>query len=114
MSSHIGLNAHLISAAKAGYRRAGIHRYISSLLAHLPEAHPAYRYTALVGAGTLEDAPMLPLRRAHWRTDSPVRRIIWEQLVQPWSLGDFDLVHELAFVAPLLMPRPFVVTVYDL
>src|SRR5262249_20782349 len=32
----------------------------------------------------------------------------------PWQLGGLDLVHELAFVAPVIMPRPFVVTIYDL
>ncbi len=48
------------------------------------------------------------------RTGHPLQRIVWEQFVQPWQVGEYDLVHELAFVAPLMMPRPFVVTVYDL
>src|SRR5258708_11119452 len=53
-------------------------------------------------------------KRSRLRTDRPLKRIIWEQLVQPLQLDDMDLVHELAFVAPVVMPRPFVVTVYDL
>lgn len=114
MSPHIGLNAHLLSVQAAGYRRAGIHSYIAQLLAHLPDADPAYCYTVLVGAGTPPLHPALHIKRSRWRTDSPSRRIIWEQIAQPWQLGDCELVHELAFVAPLIMPRPFVVTVYDL
>jgi len=47
-------------------------------------------------------------------TERPAARILWEQAVQPFQLGGFDLVHELAFVAPLLTRRPFVVTVHDL
>src|SRR5262245_50466145 len=111
MSPHVGLNAHLLSA-ETGYRRAGIHGYIRRVLEHLPDIDPAWHYTALVGDGDAPDG--LPIRRSRLRTGQPLRRIAWEQFVQPWQLGDFDLVHELAFVAPLIMPRPFVVTVYDL
>jgi glycosyltransferase involved in cell wall biosynthesis len=113
MSPHIGLNAHLLSA-EAGYRRAGIHGYIRQLLAHLPTVDPSWRYTALIGEGTPPDEPGLNVRRSRLRTGQPMRRILWEQCVQPFQVGGFDLVHELAFVAPLVMPRPFVVTVYDL
>ena len=47
-------------------------------------------------------------------TDSPVRRIFWEQALQPWQLRDYELYHALAFAAPLILPTPMVVTVYDL
>jgi len=49
-------------------------------------------------------------------TQRPVIRIFWEQFVQPWALRQtgVDLLHALAFVAPLATTRPFVVTVYDL
>jgi glycosyltransferase involved in cell wall biosynthesis len=111
MSPHVGLNAHLLSA-ETGYRRAGIHGYIRHVLEHLPAIDPAWRYTVLVGDG---EAPAgLPIRRSRLRTGQPLRRIAWEQFVQPWQLGTFDLINELAFVAPLIMSRPFVVTVYDL
>ncbi len=111
---HIGLNAHLLSGA-AGYRSAGIHGYIYNTLAHLAAAAPpGWRFTALVGARCAADLPGVALRRSRWDTQPPLRRIAWEQLVQPWQLGAFDLYHALAFVAPLALPAPLVVTVYDL
>ncbi len=113
MSPHVGLNGHLLSA-DLGYRRAGIHGYIDQVLQNLPNVDPDWRFTVMVGDGLSMDHPGLHVRRSHHRTTQPLRRIIWEQLAQPWQLADFDLVHELAFVAPLVMSRPFVVTVYDL
>jgi glycosyltransferase involved in cell wall biosynthesis len=109
---HIGLNAHLLAGAQ-GFRRAGIHHYIYNLIAHLPQADPALRATIFVGAGEVPPTPYT-VRRSRLKTDSPLRRILWEQLIQPFQLNGLDLMHELAFVAPLIMPRPFVVTVYDL
>src|SRR5258708_13295281 len=58
--------------------------------------------------------PQVRTKRSRLKTDRPLKRIIWEQLVQPLQLDGMDLVHELAFVAPVVMPKPFVVTVYDL
>lgn len=116
MSPHIGLNAHLL-AAGAGYRRAGIHGYIYRLLEYLPVLAPDWAFTVFTGEGEppgSPDAAQLRVRRARMRTSSPIRRIVWEQFAQPWQLGGLDLVHEMAFVAPMVMPRPFVVTVYDL
>ncbi|MBZ0292218.1 MAG: glycosyltransferase family 4 protein [Anaerolineae bacterium] len=108
------MNAHLLSS-QAGYRSAGIHGYIYNTLAHLHDAAPEdWRFTALVGAANSEQFPGVTMRRAAFDTESPLRRIAWEQLIQPWQLGDFDLYHALAFVAPLRVPVPFVVTVYDL
>ncbi len=116
MSPHVGLNAHLLSSAP-GYRRAGIHGYIWQLLDHLPAVDPDWRYTAFVGDGTPPERRALNVKRSRLNTANPLARILWEQLAQPWQLAtlpDLDLVHELAFVAPLVMPKPFVVTVYDL
>ncbi|HRE48320.1 MAG TPA: glycosyltransferase family 1 protein [Aggregatilineales bacterium] len=110
---HIGLNAHLL-ASGANYRRAGIHGYIQNLLAHLPAAAPDLRGTVFVGAGDPPSNPAFIIRRARWVAERPLRRILWEQVIQPFQLSGCDLVHELAFVAPLVMPRPFVLTVYDL
>ncbi|PJF35995.1 MAG: glycosyltransferase family 1 protein [Candidatus Thermofonsia Clade 1 bacterium] len=109
---HIGLNAHLLASAQ-DFRRAGIHHYIYNLIAHLPQAAPDLRATIFVGEGELPSTPYA-VRRSRFKTHSPLRRILWEQLWQPFQLRGLDLMHELAFVAPLLMPRPFVVTVYDL
>jgi glycosyltransferase involved in cell wall biosynthesis len=49
-------------------------------------------------------------------THRPVARIFWEQFIQPLALrrAGVDLLHAMAFVAPLAAPCPFVVTVYDL
>lgn len=112
--THIGLNAHLLSGT-AGYRSAGIHGYIFHVLAHLKAtAPPDWRFTALLGPSSRAAFEGIDLRRSRWDTEHPLRRILWEQLAQPWQLGDFDLVHALAFVSPLILSRPSVVTVYDL
>jgi glycosyltransferase involved in cell wall biosynthesis len=111
---HIGLNAHLLSN-QAGYRSAGIHGYIYNLLAHLPAAAPSdWLFTAMVGAGSPHTFDRMTLRPSRWNTESPLRRIVWEQIAQPWQLGQYDLYHALAFVSPLWQPAPGVVTVYDL
>jgi glycosyltransferase involved in cell wall biosynthesis len=112
--THIGLNAHLLSG-RAGYRSAGIHGYIYHTLAHLHAAAPNdWRFIVMVGAGNTAQFDGLTVRRAHWDTESPIRRILWEQFAQPLQLGEFDLYHGLAFVSPLVLSRPSVVTVYDL
>lgn len=110
---HIGLNAHLLAGAE-GYRRAGIHGYIYQLLDHLPSVAPDWQYSVFVGAGEPPVHPQFKIRRSRLKTEKPLNRILWEQLAQPFQLGGLDLVHEMAFAAPLIMPRPFVVTVYDL
>ncbi len=116
MQSHIALNAHLLTAHK-GYRSAGINGYIYHLLRALPTADPALRYT--VFAGPQSDPPAharLTVRCAPWSTARPVRRIAWEQLLQPAAVMQTqpDLLHALAFVSPVLTRTPSVVTVYDL
>ncbi len=111
---HIGLNAHLL-ASQPGYRAAGIHNVIHQLLTHLPtEAPDDWHFTAMVGGANRAQYDGIRMRRAALDTESPARRILWEQLVQPWQLGAFDLYHAMAFVAPLWLRQPMVVTVYDL
>lgn len=112
---HIGLNAHLLSG-RAGYRSAGIHGYIYHTLMHLREAAPPndWRFTVMVGAENKMAFNGLTMRRARWDTESPLRRILWEQTAQPWQLSNFDLYHALAFVSPLIVTKPSVVTIYDL
>ncbi|MCC6615046.1 MAG: glycosyltransferase family 4 protein [Anaerolineae bacterium] len=111
---HIKLNAHLLSA-QPGYRAAGIHRYIDHLLREIRAAAPDdWRFTAMVGARNQVQYPGVEMRRASLDTESPLRRILWEQLVQPWALAGCDLHHALAFVAPFALQVPAVVTVYDL
>ncbi len=111
---HIGLNAHLLSS-RAGYRTAGIHGYIYNTLAHLAAEAPAdWRFTAMVGAQIEAQFPRMTMRRSAMDTESPLRRVLWEQAIQPRQLGEYDLYHALAFVAPLWLRVPVVVTVYDL
>lgn len=112
--THIGLNAHLLSG-KAGYRSAGIHGYIYHTLANLRAQSPDdWRYTVMVGKANAMQFDGLKMRRAGLDTESPIRRILWEQAAQPWQLGAFDLYHALAFVSPLILRKPSVVTIYDL
>jgi glycosyltransferase involved in cell wall biosynthesis len=111
---HIGLNAHLLSTQQ-GYRTAGIHGYIYNLLAHLPQAAvDDWQFTAMVSAGNPHHFDGITLQPSRLNTKSPLRRILWEQAVQPLHLRAFDLYHALAFVSPLVLYRPSVVTVYDL
>lgn len=111
---HIGLNAHLLSS-QASYRSAGINGYIYHTLRHLAEvAPPDWRFTAMVGAANRASFPGVTMRRARFDTESPARRIAWEQLIQPFTLREFDLYHALAFAGPLLSTPPTVVTIYDL
>lgn len=111
---HIGLNAHLLSS-HVGYRSAGIHNVIHRTLLHVPAVLPAdWRLTAMVGKHNRATYAGVMMRRAGWDTESPLRRIVWEQVAQPGELRDFDLYHAMAFVAPLILHKPMVVTVYDL
>ena len=111
---NIGLNAHLLSG-QAGYRSAGIHGYIYNTLAHLAEAAPPdWQFTTMVGASNRSRFSGMTMRRSRFDTTRPLQRIIWEQMFQPAQLGPFDLYHALAFVAPLWLNTPLVVTVYDL
>ncbi len=113
---HVALNAHLLTA-QAGYRSAGINGYIYNLIRALPDADPSFSYTVFTGsqANPPEHARLIT-HRAQWSTQSPARRILWEQVIQPAALRQTrpDLAHALAFVAPVLSRVPAVVTVYDL
>jgi glycosyltransferase involved in cell wall biosynthesis len=112
---HVGLNAHLLSLGRS-YRGAGINWYIYNLLRHLPRVAGQHRYTAFLSERRF--APELPLAVQLSRlptVHAPVR-IWWEQAIQPLALrrAQVDLLHAMAFVSPLLLPCPAVVTVYDL
>jgi glycosyltransferase involved in cell wall biosynthesis len=113
---HIALNAHLLSL-EAGYRGAGIHRYIHALLDHLPRVS-SHRFSAYVGDPRVhpQQWPDLAIRKAPFPTAWPPLRILWEQTLQPLALlrDGVDLVHGLAYALPLLCPVPAVVTVHDL
>lgn len=113
---HVGLSAHLL-ADGTSYRRAGISGYIRHLLEALPRVDPSFVYSAFTGPqAQLPPRAGLITRRSRWRTESPLRRIVWEQVAQPLALrrAGVDLLHVLAFAGPLFSRAPQVVTVYDL
>lgn len=111
---HVGINAHLLSG-QSGFRSAGIHGYLWHTLAQLAgEAPPDWRFTVLCGPKSAADFAGLQLRRSRLDTRAPLRRILWEQLAQPFQCGSFDLLHATAFVGPVLATGPMVATVYDL
>lgn len=112
---HIGLNAHLLSLSQS-YRGAGISWYQVNLLRHLAQVSPDWlRYHVFLSDPTFQ-APALTIHRSRLPTRRPIVRIFWEQLLQPLALrqAGVDLLHALAFVAPVAAPCPFVVTIYDL
>lgn len=113
----ITLGAHLLSGVP-GYRQAGIHRYIKSLLPELA-AIPDVHCIALISPTALgEVAPnaALEVLAAPMSTESPARRIWVEQAILPRAIGALhpDAHHAMAFAAPLAATCPTVVTVHDL
>jgi glycosyltransferase involved in cell wall biosynthesis len=114
---HIGLNAHLLSL-KQSYRGAGISWYIINLLKRLRSASPdSFQYTAFLSDRAFpKEATGLTLALSRLPTQKPLIRIFWEQFIQPLALlrRGVDLLHALAFVAPVAAACPHVVTIYDL
>ena len=114
---HVGLGAHLLSLGR-DYRSAGATWYIHNILCHLPAAtsDSRLRYTAFLHEPRFSPPAGMHIRRSLWATSSPIRRIAWEQMVAPVALRRerIDVLHAMAFVAPLFSPCPTVVTVLDL
>jgi glycosyltransferase involved in cell wall biosynthesis len=113
VGQQVGINAHLLSH-QASYRSAGVHGYIHNLIRNLPAVTAAqeFDFTVYVGRGEIEPHERIRAQRSRWPTGRPPLRILWEQLVLPWQR--MDLLHSMAFVTPLILPWPAVVTVYDL
>ncbi len=114
MARHIALNAHLLSLSQS-YRGAGISWYMLHLLKNLATVDPELRYTVFLHDRAFAPSPLKAIYSS-WPTQYPPMRILWEQLVQPFALrhAEADILHALAFVAPIATPCPVVVTVYDL
>lgn len=116
---HVALGALLLSGI-SGYRQAGIHTYIKQLLSHLPGVDPTVTYTALISPSARTEAPApsggLTLRTAPFVTESPLRRILVEQLLTTRLLRSSapDVYHGLAFSLPVTLRCPGIVTIYDL
>lgn len=110
----IAINAHLLSS-EPSYRAAGIHNYLHQLLLNLPAIMPSdWQITAMVGSKNRTNYHKITMRPSILDTMSPAKRIIWEQMIQPFQLSDYDFYHAGAFVAPFLLNKPMLVTVYDL
>lgn len=110
-----GINAQLLTA-EAGYRRAGIHVYLSEVLKHLP-AHADLQYKSFATSQLPENkiAPIEWLKTMPI-TAHPLARIFWEQLLWPirarWA--GCGLIHGAAFSLPLASSIPSIVTIFDL
>jgi glycosyltransferase involved in cell wall biosynthesis len=115
--TNIGLNAQLLSL-KQSYRGAGISWYIYNLLQNLPTVSPEFfSYNVFLADPEYSTgANNIRLHPTPLPTSNPFVRIFWEQFIQPLRLqqSGVDLLHALAFVAPVVCPTPFVVTVFDL
>lgn len=115
---HFAVNAHLLSPA-AGYRQAGVSRYIDQLLRPLLRSAPDDRWTVYAPRGverTLDQPANTCLRASRLPTTNPVARIFWEQMLAPAILlrnRPNALLCPLN-VVPLLTSCPSVVTVHDL
>lgn len=112
----IALNAQLLEVS-ADYRSAGIARYIHNLLRALPATTPGLMLDVFTHESRARGiSNTLHLHRTRLPTRSPLVRVLWEQLIFPILLlgGQYDLVHSLAYVSPMLSVTTSVVTVYDL
>ena len=112
---HVAIGAHLLHGA-SGYRSAGIHTYIAQTLRHLPQVDPALRLTVFTSHPPAELDRAVEVRRSRWKTERPLVRILWEQMVLSGAVRQVqaDLLHATAFVAPIVPRGPTVVTIYDL
>lgn len=111
----VAINAHLLAPGD-GYRRAGIHRYIYGVLCNLPTIDETFTYTVMLNHHLDCPHPSVHERIGMFNTLKPAQRILWEQAIQPFALRQIkpDLYHGLAFVQPMGVPCPSLVTVYDL
>lgn len=111
----VALNAQLLRL-EAGYRSAGISRYILNLLRNLANATPDFDLHAFTTEPQAsKELSGLTIRSTLLPTHHPIGRILWEQTQFPWQLlRNFELLHSLAYVSPLFIRVPAIVTVYDL
>ena len=112
----IGINAHLLSPV-SGYRRAGIHQYIAQVLRNLPRLNGRSHYTIYTrDCASIEEREGFKVVSSSWPTEKRSVRILWEQVSWPIQIEQeqFDLLHSMAFVSPILNKIPTIVTVYDL
>jgi glycosyltransferase involved in cell wall biosynthesis len=112
----IALNAQLLSFA-GSYRSGGISRVIYHTLAELGRDPRGHTYEVFVPQAPRDNGwGTLTFRASGTRTESPTRRIVWEQTSFARQLRQLrpDLVHGMAYAVPVGWSGPSVVTVYDL
>lgn len=71
-------------------------------------------FTAFLHDPGFTAPPGLAVERSRWNTRSPWRRILWEQTCLAARSRTLNLIHGLAFAAPIASSCPTVVTVHDL
>ncbi len=113
----IAINAHLLAPrGTGGYRSAGIHTYTEQVLRHLPQADPDLHYTLFTAHPPIDLDSAIEVKTSRWSTERPLLRILWEQIVQPTAARQVKaaVLHDTAFVGPIVQPCPIVLTIYDL
>jgi len=102
--------------------RSGTGYYSRKIIKHVPPVQPRLRYLVILPASfranplSQELARMPNVQLKFVRAASLAARILFEQLILPRLLvkARVDLLHSLAFVAPLHLRTKSVVTVHDL
>ncbi len=114
-SPRIAISAPLLHG-QGGYRSAGIHKYITQTVRHLPLADPDLRVTLFASHPPAGLSSAITVQASRWKTERPPIRILWEQLALPGAAqrARAEVLHATAFVAPIVQPCPTVITIYDL
>jgi len=101
-------------------RMSGVERSVACLVEALHGVAECYDFVVYCPRTAPRPSPA---RRDGFRLKRPLMpnapralRILWQQTVLPMRLitDRVDLLHAAAYTAPLLTPRPYVLTVYDL
>jgi glycosyltransferase involved in cell wall biosynthesis len=73
-------------------------------------------FSVFLGKGRLPDGLRMGMHTSRLPTDSPVFRILWEQMLAPLALSRLrpSLLHAMAFTSPLLWRGSTVVTILDM
>ncbi len=116
-----------LDATLLGARFSGVERAVAQLIAALARAGEGIEVAAYVGRhfdayaeafhpNGLDPTGRLVLRRVDLDNRNRAARLWWQQMVLPRLVHDAgdDLFHAPAYLSPLIMGVPKVVTVYDL
>jgi len=104
----------LIDARMYGLEHAGIGRYVTNLIKHIPQVDKKNEYSLLLREKYMQSKE---IPESYGRILADFRHYsVKEQLVLPKVINSysFDLVHFPHFNAPVRIKLPFVVTIHDL